>query len=142
MPIYLVYGVMFFILSDMWVLVALCTWLGFYLDRFFNEIDFVDNPCDDVINALQRKNSHIPYRNSKLTQSFVEGDFDRPVCSYDIWSPEIIVIIKLELNSLKFPDMCAKETHSCLLKSHFENVSSSSLDCSSLHWIVLFSTIY
>nr|GEZ18589.1 bifunctional dihydrofolate reductase-thymidylate synthase 1-like [Tanacetum cinerariifolium] len=36
--------------------------IGFYLERFFNETDFVDNLCDDVINAFQRKNSHIPYR--------------------------------------------------------------------------------
>ncbi|GJU71621.1 mediator of RNA polymerase II transcription subunit 14 [Tanacetum coccineum] len=64
--------------------------------------------------------------------SFAEGDSDRPVCSDDIRSPEIIATVKLELNSLNFPDMCAKETHSCLLKSHFENVTSSALDCSSL----------
>ncbi|GKE67212.1 hypothetical protein Tco_1521373, partial [Tanacetum coccineum] len=65
-------------------------------------------------------------------QSFAEGDSDRPVCSNDIRSPKIIATVKLELNSLNFPDMCAKENHSCLLKSHFENVTSSALDCSSL----------
>ncbi|GKA85683.1 hypothetical protein Tco_0807337, partial [Tanacetum coccineum] len=45
--------------------------IGFYLERFFNETDFVDNMCDDVINTLQRKNSHIPYRNNKLTQVLI-----------------------------------------------------------------------
>ncbi|GJX70313.1 hypothetical protein Tco_0307484 [Tanacetum coccineum] len=65
-------------------------------------------------------------------QSFAEGDSDPPVCSDDIRSLEIIATVKLELNSLNFPDMCAKETHSCLLKSHFKNVTSSALDCSSL----------
>ncbi|GJY52323.1 mediator of RNA polymerase II transcription subunit 14 [Tanacetum coccineum] len=59
-------------------------------------------------------------------QSFAEGDSDRPVCSDDIRSPEIITTVKLELNSFNFPDMCAKETHSCLLKSHFKNVTSLS----------------
>ncbi|GJU83023.1 mediator of RNA polymerase II transcription subunit 14 [Tanacetum coccineum] len=65
-------------------------------------------------------------------QSFAEGDSDPLVCSDDIRSPEIIATVKLELNSLNFPDMYAKETHSCLLKSHFKNVTSSALDCSSL----------
>nr|GEZ96899.1 hypothetical protein [Tanacetum cinerariifolium] len=74
-------------------------------------------------------------------QSFAEGDSDWLVCSDEIRSPEIIATVKLELNSLNFPDMCAKETHSCLLKSHFENVTSSALDCSSMHWIVTSSTI-
>nr|GEY56989.1 hypothetical protein [Tanacetum cinerariifolium] len=65
--------------------------------------------------------------------SFAKGDSDRPVCSDDIRSPEIIATVNLELNNLNFPDMCAKETHSCLLKSHFKNVTSSALDCLSLH---------
>nr|GFA30210.1 probable serine/threonine-protein kinase Cdc7 [Tanacetum cinerariifolium] len=65
-------------------------------------------------------------------QSFAKGDSDRPICSDDIRIPKIIATVKLELNSLNFPDMCAKETHSCLIKSHFENVTSSALDYSSL----------
>nr|GEY92580.1 hypothetical protein [Tanacetum cinerariifolium] len=57
---------------------------------------------------------------------------DRPVCSDDTKSREVLATVKLEPNSVTLPDMSAKETDSRSLKSHSENVTSSALDCSSL----------
>nr|GEX46684.1 mediator of RNA polymerase II transcription subunit 14 [Tanacetum cinerariifolium] len=134
---------------------------GYVLHTKLNEPGFEDNKLELPMLALvkirledtpssitwEEKHQHngpgLEYLVSYLSgdQSFAEGDFDRLVCSYDIRSLEIIATVKLEQNSLNFPDMCAKGTHSCLLKSHFKNVTSSALDCSSMHWIVISSTI-
>nr|GEY97573.1 hypothetical protein [Tanacetum cinerariifolium] len=134
---------------------------GYVLHTELNEPGFEDNKLkltrlalvkirlEDTPSSITWEEKHQPdgpglkYLVSYLSgyQSFAEANFDQPVCNDDIRSPEIIAIVNLELNILNFPDMCAKETHSCLLKSHFENVTSSALDFSSLHWIVTSSTI-
>ncbi|GJR63466.1 hypothetical protein Tco_1505628 [Tanacetum coccineum] len=57
---------------------------------------------------------------------------DRPVCSDDTKSGEVLATVKLEPNNVTLPHMSAKETDSHSLKSHSKNVTSSTLDCSSL----------